>query len=168
VNARSEPDSVRGIYMVGFMAVALAFSTPLFACQESCLIIETSNRSAVLEDFEGKALSHAEVIVRDAANGPSCRCGRFGPVVKRLRTDGGGHFKLNGLHPRDYWVTYMNRENGESFYIRLQEGRSSRGPLELQVDHFGGLCYLVDVERNATKPPTGWPKPRPTSNAQTH
>ena len=59
-----------------------------------------------------------------------------------------------------YWITYMNQQNGESFYTRFEHAESLPGSLELQINHLGGQCYLVDVERNSTKPPTAPSKPR--------
>ena len=144
---------------VGFVASFLICGTPSFACQNECVIIETSKKIAMFRDLDGKAIRKAEVVIRDATTGTDCRCGKFGRVVKQLRTDEAGHFNLKGLRPGDYWVTYMDQQDGESFYIRFEHGKNSSGPLELEIDHFGEQCYLVDVERNTTKPATA-PKPR--------
>jgi len=62
----------------------------------------------------------------------------------------------------------MNRENGESFYVSIEKAKRTRGSLELQIDRFGERCYLVDVERNETKPNTAWPKPLSTSTDEGH
>jgi len=87
----------------------------------------------------------------------------------RLRTDVQGNFELNRLPPGEHWVTCVDSQDRGSFLIRLDQGRRSAGRLELQIDQLKGLCYLVDIERNATKPPTTWPKPRPEmSDAQTN
>jgi hypothetical protein len=64
-------------------------------------------------------------------------------------------------------ITDVNGQNGKSFPVTLDK-KESRDRLQLRLDDFGELCYLLDVERNATKPPTGWPKPRPISDAQTN
>jgi len=134
-----------------------------------CVVITTKKKVGILEDSESKPLSKAQWIVGDAANGSKSICGKFGKVVMRLRTDVQGNFKLNRLPPGEYWVTYVDPQDGESFLIRLDKGRRSGGRLELQIDQRKGLCYLVDIERNATKPPTTWPKPRPEmSDAQTN
>ena len=106
----------------------------------------------ILEDSESKPLSNAQWIVGDAANGSKSICGKFGKVVMRLRTDVQGNFKLNRLPPGEYWVTYVDPQDGESFLIRLDKGRRSSGRLELQIDQLKGLRYLVDIERYATKP----------------
>jgi hypothetical protein len=122
--------------------------------------METSKNTVVLQDVEGKALGNVDVLIRDATSGSDCRCGKFGGVNKRVRTDKAGRFELKGLAPGDYWITYMNQQHGESFYIRFEHARSLPGPLELQIDHLGEQCYLVDVERNSTKPLAGPSKPR--------
>jgi hypothetical protein len=41
-------------------------------------------------------------------------------------------------------------------------------PLELQIDHLGGQRYLVDVQRNSTKPPNRAVEATYKLNAQTH
>jgi len=158
VNRNSRADVLRMI--IGFAILLPAISVAAWGCQNECVIIATTKRSAVLEDADGNPLSKASITIRDASSGQDCRCGKFGPIVKRLRTDKRGHFELNELRAGDYWVTYRDSENGESFYIRIENGKASRDFLELELDHFGGSCFLVDVERNATKPPSGWPKPR--------
>jgi len=145
--------------VVALAALFLTFPVPSFACQNSCAIIETNRTVAVFEGLDGKALTNADVIIRDATAGTECRCGKFGKVVKRLRSDKKGRFKLRGLRPGDYWVTYMDQGNGESFYVRFEHGKSSPDPLELAIDRFGSQCYLVDVERNIAKPASA-PKPR--------
>ena len=149
----------------------LMCSAPLFGCQESCVIISTASKEATLMDAEGKILDNADLVIRDAskdAKGPDRYCSRFGPVIKRQRTNANGRVSLSDLSAGEYWLTYMDPKDGESFRISIRSGKRSRIPLELQLDRLGGRCYLVDVERNATKPPTGWPKPRPEANAQTN
>ena len=62
--------------------IAATYSSPLFACQETCVILATSARKALLEDGDRRPLSNVEVIIRDAskeADEPECTCGRFGP-----------------------------------------------------------------------------------------
>ena len=89
-------------------------------------------------------------------------------LVSHLWTDGRGRLNLEDLHAGQYWITYMSQQDGESFYVSIEKRRRTPGPLELQIDHLGGRCYLFDVERNETKPNTAWPKPLLQSNAQTH
>ncbi len=89
-------------------------------------------------------------------------------MISHVWTDGRGRLDLSGLQPGQYWITYMNPQDGESFYVSIEKGKKPQSPLELQIDHFGGRCYLIDVERNETKPNTGWPKPLSQPNAQTH
>jgi len=159
------------VCLLACVFLAAAYSSPLFACQETCVILATSARKALIEDSDGKPLAHVEVIIRDAskeADGPECTCGRFGPIVSHVWTDGRGRLNLEELHPGQYWITFMNQQDGESFYVSIEKGERSRVPLELQIDHLGGRCYLFDVERNETKPNTRWPKPLSQSNAQTH
>ncbi len=120
----------------------------------------TRSEYAVLEDFDGKPLRNAEVIVRDASNGEKCFGGRFGSIIGHFKTDKSGRLNLQRLKAGDYWITYMDPQKGESFLVSVGDARGPKEPLELQLDHFMNVCYLVDVERNATKPPTGWPKPR--------
>jgi hypothetical protein len=151
--------------------IAAAFSRPVFACQVTCVSLATSAKQVLFEDRDGKALSNAEVIIRDAsktADGPECFCGRFGPMISHTRTDEHGRLDIGELHPGEYWITYMSQEDGESFYVSIEKGQRPKSPLQLQLDHFGGRRYLVDVERNETKPNTGWPKPLSQPNAQTH
>jgi hypothetical protein len=151
--------------------IAAAFSSPVFSCQVTCVSLATTAKQALFEDRDGRPLSNAEVIIRDAsktAEGPECFCGRFGPMISHVWTDGRGRLDLSGLQPGQYWITYMNPQDGESFYVSIEKGKKPQSPLELQIDHFGGRCYLIDVERNETKPNTGWPKPLSQPNAQTH
>jgi hypothetical protein len=157
--------------LLAYVLMAAACSTPLFACQKMCVILTTSARRALLEDADGKPLVNVEVIIRDAsknAAGPECFCGRFGPMIAHEGTDGRGRLDLAELRPGQYWITYMSQQDGESFYVSIEKGKRSRSPLELQIDHLGGRCYLFDVERNETKPNTGWPKPLSQTNAQTY
>jgi hypothetical protein len=158
------------VRLVACVLLAGAYPAPLFACQEECVILTTSAKKAVIEDADGKPLANVEVIIRDAsknADGPECFCGRFGPMTSHVWTDGSGRLSLEGLNPGQYWITYMSQQDGESFYVSIERGKRSPSPLELQINHFGGRCYLVDVERNETKPSAGWPKPI-HSNAETH
>lgn len=152
----------RLMLMMGlWMAFTVGFALPAKACQESCVTIEVSGIRGTLVDREGRPIAGAKLIVRDAAltaRGPEAWClTRRGPIVKKTKTDKRGNFDLKGLRPGEYWVTYMDRENGESFLLDVKEV-SSRNRFELMVDSYGGFCYLVDVERIATKPP-GWPLP---------
>jgi hypothetical protein len=89
-------------------------------------------------------------------------------MISHVRTDIEGRLDLRELRPGQYWITYMSQEDGESFYVSIENGKRTRVPLEIQIDHIGGRCYLIDVERNETKPNTGWPKPLSQPNAQTH
>ena len=144
-------------------------SIPAFACQVECLILSTTAKSAVLLDANGVRLAKAEVIIRDAsknADGPECFCGRFGPIVNHLWTDENGRIDLGELQLGEYWITYMHPRAGESFHVSIDKGKSSRTPLELQIDHFANRCYLVDIERNETKPIGGWPEPVSQTNAE--
>jgi hypothetical protein len=173
---RSEPmpkrtDISKGLILgAAYVFMWVACSTWLFACQETCVVLETSARQALIEDRDGKPLGHVEVIIRDAsknAAGPECFCGRFGPIISHVFTDVHGGLDLRGLRPGHYWITYMNPEDGESFYVSIENGKRTRVPIQLQIDHVGGRCYLIDMERNETKP-VGWTKPLSPSNAQTH
>jgi hypothetical protein len=157
--------------LLACVVMAAASSSPVFACQQTCVILATSARKALLEDGDRKPLANAEVVIRNAANkadGPECFCGRFGPMISHIWTDGSGHLSLGELQPGQYWITYMNREDGESFYVSIEKGKRSNAPLQLQIDQLGGRCHLFDVERNETKPNTAWPKPLSQNNAQTH
>jgi hypothetical protein len=158
------------VRLLACVLLAGAYPTSLFACQESCVILATTARKALFEDGDGKPLANVEVVIRDAskdADGPECSCGRFGPMISHVWTDGSGRLSLEELHPGQYWITYMSQQDGESFYVSIEKGKRSTSPLELQINHFGNRCYLVDVERNETKPNSGWPKPL-HSNAKTH
>ena len=154
--------------------LACAFGTilcsiPTFACQVECVVLSTTAKHAVLLDANGVRLAKAEVIIRDAsknADGPECFCGHFGPIVSHLWTDENGRLDLGELQLGEYWITYMHRQAGESFYVSIDKGKASRTPLELQIDHFANRCYLVDIERNETKPIGGWPKPVSQTNAE--
>jgi hypothetical protein len=154
---------------LAFFFAATLFSFPVFACQVECVVFATSSKQARLIDGDGKALAKAEVVIRDAskkANGPQCFCGRFGPIVSHLWTDENGRLSLDELQPGEYWLTYMDPQAGESFYVSIERGKSKRTPFELQIDHFANRCYLVDVERNETKPIGGWPKPVSQTDAE--
>lgn len=157
--------------LIACACMATVVSSPTFACQVTCVVLETNAKQALLEDRDGKPLSNVEIVIRDAsksADGPECFCGRFGPMISHVRTDIEGRLDLRELRPGQYWITYMSQEDGESFYVSIENGKRTRVPLEIQIDHIGGRCYLIDVERNETKPNTGWPKPLSQPNAQTH
>lgn len=138
----------------------VALARPVRACQNECVVVQISAGRVLLHDQDEKAISGARIIVRSAnpeAHGRRAFCStRLGPIVKKLRTDRQGSFDLKGLKQGMHWVTYVDRENGESFLIEVQ-GFHKEVPV-LAINHFGGRCYLVDVERNVTKPP-GWGKP---------
>jgi hypothetical protein len=167
-------EEVRSVFHLGALACAfviVASPSLMFACQATCVMLATSAKHALLEDRDGNPLSNAEVIVRDAsknADGSECFCGRFGPMISHLWTDVRGRLDLRELRPGEYWITYMNQQDGESFYVSIEKGKKPRSPLELRIDQLDGRCYLIDVERNETKPNTGWPKPLSKLNAQTH
>jgi len=157
--------------LLACVVMAAASSSLVFACQQTCVILATRAQKALLEDGDRKPLANAEVVIRDASqdtDGPECMCGRFGPMILHVWTDGSGRLSLGELQPGQYWITYMNRQDGESFYVSIEKGKRSHALLELQIDQLGGRCYLFDVERNETKPNTAWPKPLSQTNAQTH
>jgi hypothetical protein len=51
----------------------------------------------------------------------------------------------------------MDRKDGESFLVQVTSGKKGK-PADLQINHLSGRCYLIDIERNVTKP-EGWPRP---------
>ena len=157
--------------VLALLFTATLFSVSVFACQVECVVLATSSKRVRFIGRDRKPLANAEVVIRDAskkAEGLQCFCGRFGPMVSHLWTDENGLLTFDELKPGEYWLTYMDPRAGESFYVSIEKEKSSRTPLELQIDHFANRCYLVDVERNETKPIGGWPKPVSQINAQTH
>jgi hypothetical protein len=144
---------IAGIFFFG------ALST--YACQESCRIIAANPVWVQLRDADGKELRNANVLIRHAdvdEQGPKTFCNaRKGRIAKRLRTNRQGKFDLRGLASGTYWITYLDKKNGESFLVTRVESLPARD-LKLSIRSLAGLCYLVDIERNETIPP-GWKKP---------
>jgi hypothetical protein len=142
----------------GFIGVLfLGFPEPATPCVVACVEYQVSSTRGSLVDSEDHPMLNAEIIIRDAsqkASGPEAPCNsRRGPVVKRIRTNEKGYFNLSGLQIGEYWVTYMDPKEGESFLINLTTRKGGKR-FKLGVDHWeGSLCYVVDVERNESKPP---------------
>jgi hypothetical protein len=102
-------------------------------------------------------IKNANLVVREAglkAHGPVAFCNtRFGHVVLKTKTNRKGYFDLQGLEVGQYWVTYMDPKDGESFLVRITSLEGGKR-FELGVNHWiGSLCGVPDVERNESKPP---------------
>jgi hypothetical protein len=126
------------------------------ACQESCHWLALKPGQIKLMDSEGEPVRHARLIVRTAAaearKGRRMFCGReIGEIILRRKTDANGHFNLKNLPEGFYWVSYDDAEAGESFLIELNKNSDSTPELELR--NLDGLCYLVDIEHDTTRPP---------------
>jgi len=153
-----------------FAVFLLAWPSLVTACQETpCILFEASGIYATLKDLYGKPVQGATLLIRDAspeARGPMTICSFFegtaerimrrGPIAKRLGTDRDGDFDLRGLRPGYYWVTYMQKDQGESFLLQLTDSKG-RSRFNLVVGGYirENRCYTIDIERNETKPP-GW------------
>jgi hypothetical protein len=127
------------------------------ACGEICRMFELSSKSGVLLDADEKPIANAKLIVRDAStsvSGPKMYCARRGPIVLKTGTDRNGNFLLKGLRSGTYFITYMDPKQGESFLVELKGSDSSKR-FHLTLFNETGVCYVVDVERQAVKPP-GW------------
>ncbi len=155
----------------GIMAIAgILFTSPVYACQEARIVYETSSRSGVLLDEEFQPIRHAFLILRASepgGGGQEMVCGlRVGPVIARIKADGKGRFQLPRLKEGSYWLTYLDKENGESFNVAILKA-GGKNPLELNLFRPGGVCHVVDLERNVTKP-VGWCKDKqgPASSAK--
>jgi hypothetical protein len=125
------------------------------------VVYEVKSGPARLEDYERIPKVNAKIVIREAsaaAKGPETVGGaRKGRVVIRLKTGMRGEFIFPRLAPGRYWLTFVHPQDGESFYLEVTEGEGSEA-MVFRVGNFGGRCYLVDIERNVTKPP-GWPLP---------
>jgi hypothetical protein len=139
-----------------FLYAALLFPTE--ACQETCVIFDGDKEFGRLENYDGSPIRKAKLTIRVAsknAKGPAVKpLGyRRGPVVKTVRTDSTGSFRIPRLQPGEYWITYRHETEGESFLVQVS-GASNRGQLTLTINSWpGNACDVVDVERNALKPP---------------
>jgi hypothetical protein len=137
-----------------------------YGCQVSCVEYGFRTATAVLLSEEGQPLIRAHVLVRAASKdgtGPSAICGtKKGHVVAELTTDNLGQFELKGLREGQYWVTYLDDKDGESFLISI-EGQEHVKRLKLGLNSLSGRCYLVDIERNVSKPPGATPVEREAS-----
>jgi len=145
-----------GAFVIACLATLFSLEAP--ACQVTCVELATSAKRAVLTDFEGHPLANAKVVIRDAsakAEGPKAYCGRLGPIVMKLQADSKGVVDISKLKPGEYWLTYMDDKDGESFYLSIDPSVKSNKSLELSLNHLNGSCYVVDVERNVTKPSSG-------------
>jgi hypothetical protein len=143
------------------IALALFFPSTVLACQESCIVYSVRALQGAVRNADGKDVARATLRVRKASSttiGPSAFCGtRKGRIVKEVRTDKQGRFKVMGLKDGVYWVTYLHKVDGESFLLRIGPQDGDAEPV-WTLNSWGGRCYLVDVERNVTKP-SGWPAP---------
>jgi hypothetical protein len=141
----------------GLAIVVVLTAASATACQVSCRVFEVEAGQVTLLNFEGEAMRHAKVIIRRATPNPQhgergyCEM-TIGTVVRRLSTNKNGSFSLANLPEGSYWVSYDDAEAGESFQIELK----STGVRELKLNTLGGLCYLVDIEHNTTRPPGRW------------
>jgi hypothetical protein len=152
---------------VACLFVALSIST--FACQEECrtYITKGDAQLSLSDGDQSKSLGDARVVIRSAeSNGkfPETLCSFKdqrvvkGKVIRKIRTAQNGTFSLNNLRDGWYWVTYDDPANGESFLVEKDSQATNDERLTLSVNDFRNACYLVDVERNVTKPP-GWRSP---------
>ena len=102
-------------------------------------------------------MPHADLIIRMAYapdHGSKVYCGKaIGDVIRKEATGANGHFKMTGLADGFYWVTYDDTNAGESFLIELVRNRKI-GVRKLKLTTLGGLCHLVDLEHNTTRPPS--------------
>jgi hypothetical protein len=160
----------RALRMLATAALVLAASAaPTHACSMACVIYGGYGTRGVLldkDDGEGnqRPIANAKLLVRDAspsADGPEVYCGRKGRIVLQTSTDKYGNFRLKGLHPGKYFVTYMNPEYGQSFLVEIHRSNPFKPFKRFDLPMFNGDggCYAVDIERNVTIPDWGGIKP---------
>lgn len=147
---------------VGLAAIFMLSITSAYACQESCRSLEMRAGRITLADREGRPVANARLIIREAQDqghlGQRMLCGKaIGEVVHTLTTNRKGQFTLKSRSEAFYWVSYDDAEAGESFLIQLKE-KPETDFREIRLQSWGGLCYLVDIEHNATRP-SGWKNP---------
>jgi hypothetical protein len=138
---------------------------PMFACQETCVWFEVSGTNFILQRFNPETranspVANAQMIVRDAspnARGQDAICARRGDIVRRIQTDSDGNFDLKGIHAGRYWITYIHPEDGQSFLVSIA-GKQNKKRTELVTNNLNGACYVIDVEKNVTRP-FGWAIP---------
>ena len=149
------------------MIALTAFPTSIRACQMMCIVYGTSGTRGVLtrrsdEDGASRRIANAKLVIRDAsatANGPEAFCGRKGPIMLTTSTDKHGNFRFKGLRKGKYYVTYMDPKDGHSFVVELGGSDTTNKRLELTLNESGGVCYVVDIERNVTIPDIWGVKP---------
>jgi hypothetical protein len=148
--------------------MALApFSLSVHACTNVCVIYATAGTRGVLMEsgalaWPPRPIANAKLVVRDAsptAIGPETNCGRKGPIVLTTSTDKHGNFRLKGIHPGKYYITYLNPNDGQSFLVEFGSSDASRKRLKLSLFSPGGACWAEDIERNVLIPDWGGIKP---------
>jgi hypothetical protein len=154
--------------LIAIIAVTLsALPRSIHACQMSCILYGTSSTRGLLtrrsdEDGAFRPIANAKLVIRDAsatANGPEAFCGRKGPIMLTTSTDKRGNFRFKGLRKGTYYVTYMDPKDGQSFWVELGRSDATKKRLELPLNDSGGVCYVVDIERNVTIPDVWGVKP---------
>jgi hypothetical protein len=154
--------------LLGMAAVTLALRpAPVAACQNVCVIYGTAGTRGVLMESGAQAwpprpISNAKLVVRDAsptAIGPETKCGRKGPIVMTTSTDKHGNFRLKGIHPGKYYITYLNSNDGQSFLVEFGSPDATKKRLKLSLFNPGGACWAEDIERNVLIPDWGGIKP---------
>jgi hypothetical protein len=149
--------------LLAAIPIFLGTTAAVRSCQVTCVEYDLSGRPILLLDAGGHPLAKAKLVLRDAspsATGPTILCAKKGQVVRRIKSDRTGHINLKRVKPGRYWLTYMDKNHGQSFLIDINSTiPSDSEEAELAVARFdSNQCYLIDIERNTTFPPN-WPAP---------
>jgi hypothetical protein len=140
------------------------FAVQAFACQETILEYPLAKR-IVLLDADGKPLKGVSIVVREAFGETELGTvwgAPIGKIVRRGITDQHGNFGLRGLDGKQFWLTYDDSKDGETFFFVRQDKVNKR--VRLNINRLNGRCYLFDIEHNRTKPP-GWHQPIQPKNS---
>lgn len=160
-----------GALGVGLAAFVILSIASAHACQESCRWVQMKAGPITVADRGGHPVPNAHLIIREAEKqgqpGQRMFCGKaIGQVVHTLTTNRKGQFTLKGRSGAFYWVSYDDAKAGESFLVEIRE-KPETDLRELRLQSWGGLCYLVDIEHNATRP-SGWKNPIYIKQQESH
>ena len=138
------------------LAICALLTSHAFACQVTVFEYPLAKKIVLLDAY-GAPLKGASIVVREAFG--QIELGTYwgfpiGKIVRRGMTDQSGNLSLRGLQGEKFWVTYDDPKDGETFFLVRHQKLSNS--VQLNINRWGGLCYLFDIEHNRTKPPSSY------------